>query len=285
MGEGGHYPDESKIARGSDTKWLDIATFDSPTLPRGDSPWTHSESARLKAADPRAVIGHVSLVGRGVGAGRAVFDDLVVEEYDEAGRPAGEVMRLDLRALGGWYFWTANKSGRAASIADGHDGPGALTITGTTDDANLGSFQHEFAPKPGHAYSVSGWMRGEGLPEGARVQIRLDFLGSDTPVQGRDKAYLSRQLQRYVAWGHAHGVPLFLGEFGLYRPCFDGRGGLAWVEDMLDLIDQDHLSFTYHAYHEDGFGIYAGSGAIDPALANKGLIDLFTRKLAAAPVR
>jgi endoglucanase len=282
MGEGGRYPDETRIAHGGDTKWLDIATFDSPTLPPGDSPWTHTESRRLVAADPRAVIGHVSLVGRGVGAGRAFYDDVVVDEIDEAGRPVGEVMHLDLDSLGGWYFWSKDKSGHPGRDAEGHGGAGgaALTITGTTDDANLGSFQHEFAPKPGHAYAVSGWMRAEGLPPGARVQIRLDFLGSDTPVRARDKAFLASELQRYVAWGREHGVPLFLGEFGLHRPCFDGRGGLRWVEDMLDLIDENHLSFSYHAYHEDGFGLYRGAGPIDPARANQGLIDLFTRKLA-----
>src|SRR5215471_15556903 len=100
-------------------------------------------------------------------------------------------------------------------------------------------------------------------------------------VQARDKAFLAAELQRYVAWGRAHGVPLFLGEFGLHQPCFDGRGGLRWVEDMLDLVEENRLSFSYHAYHEDGFGLYRGGGAIDPARANQGLIDLFTRKLAA----
>jgi len=92
---------------------------------------------------------------------------------------------------------------------------------------------------------------------------------------------LATQVNRYLAWGHAHGVPLFLGEFGLHHPCFENdRGGLRWVEDMLDLADQSDLSFTYHAYHEDGFGLYRGNGKVDPANANQGLIDLFTRKLA-----
>lgn len=280
LGEGGSYPDETRIARGPDTRWLGIATFDSPRLPPGDSGWTHAESPRLVARDPRAVIGHVSLVGRAVGAGRAVFDDITVDEYDEAGRPVGEVLRLDLARLGGWYFWSADRSGRPGITGEGHDGAGALTITGTAGDANLGSFQHEFAPRPGHAYAISGWMRGERLPAGAVVQIRLDFLGSDAPIRRRDRAFLAAQLDRYLAWGHAHGVPLYLGEFGLHRPCFDGRGGLTWVEDMLDLLDERRLSFTYHAYHEDAFGIFPGSGPVDPSRGNQGLIDLFTRKLA-----
>jgi endoglucanase len=282
LGEGGRYPDEARIAHG-DTKWIGIAAFGSPTLPPGDSPWTHSEGPRLAATDPRAVVGHVSLVGRDVGEGRALYDDLVVEEYDERGRAAGEVMRLDLRTLGGWYFWSANSSGRPGISPEGHGGAGALTITGTTDDANLGSAQNEFAPKHGRSYALSGWMRGEHLPPDARVQIRLDFLGSDAPVMARNKAFLAAEMERYLAWGRAHDVPLFLGEFGLYRNCFqDGRGGLAWVEDMLDLADQAGLSFSYHAYHEDGFGLYYGAGPVDPARANQGLIDLFTRKLAGA---
>jgi len=281
MGEGGRYPDDALVAHGGDTTWLDIATFDSPKLPPGDSDWTHVESPRLTVQDPRIRIGHVSLVGRGVAAGTATFDDVTVDEYDERGARVGEIMHLDLRNTGGWYFWTANGSGRSGSVPGGHDGPGALTIEGTTDDANLGSGQREFRPRPGHAYAISGWMKGARLPVDSRVQIRLDFLGSETPVLGRNKAFLASELGRYIAWGHAHHVPLFLGEFGLHRPCFeDGRGGLTWVEDMLDLADQHGLSFAYHAYHEDGFGIYRGSGPVDPARANQGLIDLFTRRLA-----
>jgi endoglucanase len=282
MGEGGRYPDETRVSHGPGTKWINIATFDSPKLPPGDTPWTHTESPRLAATDPRAVIGHISLVGQRLGAGRASFDDLVVDEYDEHGARVGEVMRVDIQRSGGWYFWSSNGSGHSGFSVDGHGGPGALTIEATTADANLGGAQHEFAPRPGHAYTVSGWMKGERLPPDAGVQIRLDFLGSDTPVMARDKAFLANQLDRYVAWGRAHHVPLFLGEFGVHRPCFEQeRGGLAWVEDMLDLIDERGLSFTYHAYHEDAFGLYPGNGPVDRARGNRGLIELFTRKLAA----
>jgi endoglucanase len=92
----------------------------------------------------------------------------------------------------------------------------------------------------------------------------------------------STQIDRYVAWGHAHGVPLFLGEFSVHNPCFEnGRGGLAWVEDMLDLAEEHGLSFTYHDYHEDSFGLYRGKGPVDPALANNEPIQLLERKLGA----
>jgi endoglucanase len=280
MGEGGRYPDDARVAHSSDTKWINVATFDSPKLPSGDTPWTHSEGPRLAATDPRAVIGHISLVGRNVGNGRASFDDLMVEEFDEQGHHIGEAMRLDLSGLGGWYFWTADGTGHAGVRPEGHDSIGALVIGDTTGDANLGSAQHELALKHGHSYSVSGWMKGEGLPASATVQIRLDFLGSDTAVLGRNRAFLASQLDRYLAWGRAHGVPLFLGEFGLYHPCFEAsRGGLTWVADLLDLIETAGLHFTYHAYHEDGFGLYRGSGPVDPTRANHELIALFAGRL------
>ncbi len=282
LGEGGPYPDETRVARQGDNQWLGIAAFESPTLPPGDSPWTHSAGPRLSVGDARVKVGHLSLVAANLGEGRAFFDDLVVEEFDPAGKRTGEILRVDLRDLGGWSFWTANGSGHAGVSSEGHGagGMGGLSITGTSGDANLGSWQNEFIPRPGYAYALSGWMQGRALPAGARVQIRLDFLGSSTPVLPRNRAYLESELDRYLRWGREHHVPLFLGEFGLNRPCFaEGRGGLAWVADMLDLAEAHRLSFTYHDYHEDAFGLYAGSGPVDPARANRPLIDLFTNKL------
>ncbi len=49
---------------------------------------------------------------------------------------------------------------------------------------------------------------------------------------------------------------------------------------MLDLSLEHELPFTFHAYHEDAFGIYYGSGRLpDPENANQPLIELFTTKL------
>ena len=72
-----------------------------------------------------------------------------------------------------------------------------------------------------------------------------------------------------------------MGEFGLGIHCFqNNKGGLQFVEDMLDLILENELHFTYHAYHEDAFGLYYGHNAL-PSIsnANGGLTNLLTRKL------
>jgi endoglucanase len=92
---------------------------------------------------------------------------------------------------------------------------------------------------------------------------------------------LASELDRYVAWGRAQKVPLYLGEFGCIKAAFE-RGGLVWVGDMLDLAASRGYGWTYHDYHESGFGLYWGDypSPPDPANANQPLIDLFTERLA-----
>ena len=134
-------------------------------------------------------------------------------------------------------------------------------------------------------------MKGTNLPAGAIARIRLDLVGSSTPVRARDKAGLRDMMAPYLAWGQAHDVPLFLGEFGVYKACFaGGKGGLTWVGDAYDLAVGDGVAgsprvaaLSFHQYHEDAFALYYGTGPVDPANANQPLIDLLTTKLHAAP--
>jgi aryl-phospho-beta-D-glucosidase BglC (GH1 family) len=94
----------------------------------------------------------------------------------------------------------------------------------------------------------------------------------------RDKAYLACQLNRFLAFGTKHHVPLYLGEFGLIQHCFqNNKGGVNWVSDMLGLLKENNVHFTYHCYHEDHFGIYAGSGKEVGAGRNE-LIMLFRER-------
>lgn len=47
---------------------------------------------------------------------------------------------------------------------------------------------------------------------------------------------------------------------------------------MLDLLAVRGMSFAYHDYHENAFGLY-DAGPIDESRANRPLIELLTRKL------
>ena len=278
------YPDDR-----AEIEWFLLdrraATDASPKLPPGDTPWTFYPGAPFRVDDPAIVVGKPVLEVK-ANSGTVFFDDLVLEELNAAGAVKRVLWKKNLTSTRGWFFWTADGKGGAVPGHSGHGDGASLVAAGTRGDANLGSDVLRFRTAPGATYRLSGWMRGEKIPPEASCRIRLDFFSARAPVQASDKAFLAQELDAYVEWGRRHDVPLFLGEFGAIRFAFDGdRGGLRWVGDMLDLLKARGLSFTYHAYHEDAFGIYRGGGALpDPAQANTPLIELFKEKLARRPV-
>jgi len=254
----------------------------SPKLPPGDSPWTFYPGAPFRIDDPAIVVGKPVLAVKSAGAGKVWFDDLVLEQLDDDGKTVKRVIwRQNLTGLRGWFFWTKDGKGGAVRSENGHGDGASIVAAGTVGDANLGSDVLRFRTAPGATYRLSGWMRGEKIPATATCQIRLDVFTSRAPVHDSDRAFVEQEVDAYVAWGKREKVPLFLGEWGAIRYAFDeDRGGLRWVTDMLEIMRARKLSFSYHAYHEDGFGLYRGGGALpDPARANTALINLFTATL------
>jgi endoglucanase len=288
--DGGAYPDPTRIA-GLTEQWINLATFDAPTAPSGTSDWTYYEGTRITASGSTIVAGKPTLVGQALGAGTIAFDDLTINEYDASGTFTREIERVYPTSSSGWYFWSSNGAGTPGMAPGCKTSTTCLTITGTTADASWGGYGYYFAPRQGYQYAISGWMKGTDLPAGAIARIRLDLVGSSTPVRTRDKPGLRDIMAPYLAWGVARDVPLFLGEFGVYKACFaDGKGGLAWVADVYDLATGDGVTgsprvagLSYHQYHEDAFALYYGSGAVNPANANQPLIDLLASRLHAAP--
>jgi len=274
-----HYPDTR-----AEVEWFLLdrkgGTEDSPKLPPGDSPWTFYKGAPFKVADPAVVVGKPVLVVK-ANSGKVWFDDLTLEELDGDGKVKRVIWQRNLTNIRGWYFWTKDGKGGAVRSETGHGDGASIVAAGTVGDANLGADVLRFHATAGATYRLSGWMRGEKVPATATCQIRLDFFSSRAPVHDSDRAFIEQEVDAYVAWGKRERVPLFLGEWGAHRNSFeDDRGGLRWVADMLDVMRARRLSFTYHAYHENDFGIYRGVGARpDPAHANAALIDLFTKTL------
>ena len=255
----------------------------SPKLPPGDSPWTYYEGAPYRVDDPAIVVGKPLLIVK-ANSGKAWFDDLVLEELEADGKAVKRVIwRQNLTGTRGWYFWNKSGKGGAVRSENGHGDGASIVAAGTAGDANLGADVLRFRTSPGATYRLSGWMRGEKIPPTATCQIALDFFTSRVPVHDSDRAFVEQEVDAYVAWGKREKVPLFLGEWGVIRFGFEeDRGGLRWVKDMLEIMRARKLSFSYHAYHEDSFGLYrGGDGLPDPARANTALIDLFTKTLTA----
>jgi endoglucanase len=279
MGEGGRYPDESVITA-TDTRWY-TATFNNPALAPGTSGWQYVEGVKYVISDNNIKLALPALVGAAVG-GKVYFDDVVIKEYDAAGNFVQEVLRLSLESQDGWGFWSSNNTGSSGLLPNaGIGNTGCLFIANASGDCNISNYNHLFVPRPGFAYQASGWMKGEALATASACKIRLDFLTSPAPIFSRNKAYLEAVLKKFTNWAAQKNVPLYMGEFGAGIHCFqNGKGGLQWVTDMVDIAQANQIYFTYHTYHEDNFGLYFGYGSLpDPSLANQPLIDLFTAKL------
>ncbi|PCJ95365.1 MAG: glycoside hydrolase family 5 [Flavobacteriaceae bacterium] len=117
-------------------------------------------------------------------------------------------------------------------------------------------------------------------PDAAVSQYTNELDGadnSDNTAYKRDKTYLKVVLERFVAWGNKNQVPMYMGEFGTCIPTFkDNKGGLNWVKDVLEIANENNLNYTYHAYHEDSYGVYSMAERLPNAeSANEELINLF----------
>ena len=277
-----HYPDPNVASIDWFNEQWATGTFSSPRLPAGDSDWKFYQGTPFTVANNDVALGKPALACVR-NSGKAWFDDLTLEELDAKGIPKRTIWKSSLDSTRGWYYWTKDGSGAASNEPTGHSDHASVAISGSKSDANLGAEYLQFRVQPKGVYRLSGWMKGQNIPASATCQIRLDFYSARAPVFPMDKSFVTYELDAYVNWGKRQHVPLFLGEFGAIHQTFEGdRGGVRWVSDLLDLILDRQLSFTYHAYHESSFGVYYGDNSLpDPANANQALLDLFKSKLSA----
>lgn len=279
LGDGGKYPDENTIET-SDSQWY-TATFNNPTISYGNSDWNYFEGVKYKITDDKIKIAQPALIGASVN-GTVYFDDINIKEYDENGTFTKNVVDINLNTIDGWYYWSANDSGTVGlKETEGHNDLKCLFISNATDDCNLSSSKHRFIPKKNYYYQISGWMKGNNVATNGACKLRIDFSTTESPILVRNKAYLASILKKNVDWAAKNKTILFMGEFGAGAPCFENdKGGLQFVKDMVDLAKEYNIHFTYHAYHEDSFGIYKGYGTLpDPNNVNQPLINLFTQIL------
>jgi endoglucanase len=278
-GDGGKYPDYSRIENDPQLTWY-TATFDNPKLGSGTTPWQYFEGVKYKITDPKIKFGIPALVAANV-RGTVSYDDIVIREYDPAGKLTNTIPAPNPASISGWSLWSSDGSGTQGTTTAGRTDRSALTMTGTTGDANSSNFGSGIVTKPGYSYQISGWMKGDNVAANGTAQLRLDFQTANQPIQVRDKTFLEKQLKSYLDWGKKNQAPMYMGEFGTNTNTFkNNKGGAEWTKDMIDISLANNLSFNYHAYHGDDFGIYYGSGnIIDPTKVNLPLKQLLTTKL------
>jgi endoglucanase len=281
--QGQVYPDPNKLYVTGTTSFL-TASFSNPKIAAGTYDWTeYVESPKFKINDAKIKLCQPSVVNR-ANTGKIWVDDMVVKEYDENNNFVRTVWNIDITSYDGWYYWSQDGSGSAGTdLTTGHSNSNSVYMQGSASDANLSNSKYQFIPKQGYSYTIGGWVKGEDVTVGSAAMFRLDCnqISAGGAVYSFGKEYLASQVDQYYQWTKAHNRPLFLGEFGAIQYAFiNDRGGIQWVNDMIDILKEREAHFTYHDYHEDNFGLYKGYGsAVDPAQCNQPLIDLFKSKL------
>jgi len=277
VGDGGSYPDEKIIELG-DAAW-ETAIFNSPTQNQ-NADWTYLEGIRYTVEDTNIDIALPVLITGNIGAGAEVrFDDLVINEYDANGTFVQSIKQDVINNEAGWEFWSRNDDGDGGwDTTEGRTDSNCFLISNATDESNLNNRIAAFEPVQGYQYEFSGWVKTEGMIAGGDALLRLDFYNAEGEVQRRNKAYLESFLDGVDAWATAQNAPVYVGEVGTGAPSYEnGKGGLVWVEDMVSLLLEKNIHFTFFDYHGGNFGIYDGYFQLPvPGDARQPLVDLFT---------
>lgn len=280
-GDGGSYPDPDAVLATGEPRRLGESSVATESLPSGTSAWAEYDSGKVVIDDASAAAAAPVAVVDGGMHGAAHFDAVTVTEYAPDGTEIREVVgdRIGGGALN-WYEWQSWEG--TAPVADferesaGYEDDASLSVTDAPPADSVAGWSnkgHLFEVVPGNQYRIRGYMRGEDVagPDGAdpRIRWRLDvYAGSSGPGGNRflqrDRTYLAEKLSEHLQFGIDHHVPMSVLEFGAVRQTFEmeGKGGGRWVADMLDLLEEQDLSFAYWEYRGPDMGIFrSGTGS------------------------
>lgn len=271
------YPDET-IVMTYDSQWA-AGTFSGDRADISNSQWQYLESSYMTIDDMSYSMLSLVFQAKNLGEGGIVYaDNLRLDEYDENGEFIKTVYYDDFSRSNQFYFWSADNSGSGfLSSSIGYDDNTSLCITDTTDDASFG--KSNIAAVHGHKYKASGYIRVENAGANAVIMPRADAWSSDSSYV-LNKEYLEYSLLENIKFSTENNLPVYCGEFGAGTNCFkNNRGGIQWVSDVIDICLENDISFNYHTYHEENFGLYQNSPLNPPSKRNDELYSLFISKL------
>lgn len=296
--DGGRYPDPGIIIPTGPSVLIQESRISTPSLPAGTSDWTHYDSGIVAISDTRAVAAKPIVTAQGGMHGTASFDSITVTEYDPDGAEIRRIVDEPLTndAAFDWHQWQSggDPSMQAAfqRESSGHQDDGSLSISNKVHAAAIAGWSndaHLFRVVPGNKYRIQGFMRGQGIAPSStttpRIALQLDVYAESPGAAGngfmqRDRDYLAYEIQKRLAFGAKNNVPMSVMEFGLVREAFEmnEKGGDLWVADMLSLLDENDLSFSYWEYHGAQMGLFL-SGTYPPGQPNQALQDSLVRDL------
>ena len=268
-------------------------------LSLGNSDWKFYEGALHKVDNDQIVAATPTLISEN-NSGKIYVDEFIIKEYDSTDKLVREVIHVDLeKKPDDWYFleglnpfisyaddWVGKSlsggSGKKAIENTGHRGKSSVSISATKGMYGVQNPKFTFGVKKGYSYQISGWMKGENITGGSALGFQFQKPKHNNPPEGFDKNFLEQMLlSSGVDFYRQKKVPVNIGEFGISLAAFENnKGGLIWVNDVLDLFKKYNINAQYFNYHGNAYGIYRNViGFPDPEAANQALIDLFAKKL------
>lgn len=261
------YPDSNLFQ----PNWNDFRLTEfnnNPKLAPGTTDWTETTGSLNLVANRETVVGIPGFSCYNL-LGSAWFGDFVIEEYDEAGQYLREILSIDMATSPFWGPWSGDNSVSIKKVDESPWGQTGKSIRfsplqdGQPASGTVGDLAFAFEAIPGRSYKTYGWIRGEKVNPDADCRFNIEFYsyaGKDQlPIWDRD--HLAREMERLAQYGDYHSLPVMVVEFGAARATM-GRGGETWITDMLNLMDENSLNYSWKAYRDERWGIYTEEALI-----------------------
>jgi endoglucanase len=140
------------------------------------------------------------------------------------------------------------------------------TIIYTFHDYNPMWFTHQ-----GATWGSEGWAFVRGVPYPSTPENVQAILGQEPDERERlwlqrygwerwDAAHVGFEVAAMAEWAQRRGVPLYCGEFGVYKAYADPKMRALWISDMRTALESKHIGWAMWDY-QGNFGLVTkGSG-------------------------
>jgi hypothetical protein len=197
--------------------------------------------------------------------GKLVFEPLNEPEFDNAAASRALMAELAAAIRAAAPDHTVAVSGhKYASVA-------ALEALRPLDDSNTVYTFHFYEPHnfthQGANWGDPGWRALSNLPYPSSPERVAPLLGQ-VPQAARNRVRwhgeerwnrerITALITRAAAWGRAHGVPVWCGEFGALKTRSRPEHRAAWLRDVREQLEHEGIGWTHWDYAGD-FGIVRG---------------------------
>lgn len=290
------YGDATSLALPWRNDYTPSTLLENHPIPTGSSDWKlyHGKKFTLLANN---VIAAIPVFISTKNSGKVSFDDFKIREYDPTGKLVRVIQDIDmekspknpflLETYTPYLSFTqktttqrlSGDSGSKIIENSGHRGDASVSISNANGKFLVKMPNLTFAMRKGYSYQISGWMKATHATGGTGAMgFQLQKNKAYVVPKAYDRAYLEKSLLDYgFQFSLNHNVPINLGEYGQsLRNYTAARGGLAWMKDTLELMEQYGASGQNWDWHSTLWGLYGNLyGYPDAQAVNAPLLQLF----------